>query len=798
MQCNKSLCLIALLLFCAHCFPQSALINPKWEHGFWKAKWIALGSASGNDFGVFHFRKSFTLAEKPASFVINISADNRYRLFVNGRAVCTGPARSDLANWNFETVDIAPYLNSGNNILAATVWNFAEYRPYSQISYQTAFIIQGNSENESVVNTDRSWKVIQDAGYFPNPIDRAKIQTYIVTAEGEKVDGNRYVWNFEQLNYDDSKWSPASQLWYPAKSRSYGTDGNWMFVPRSIPLAEESPQRFALVRRSDLENKTRAELAAFIAGSAPLAIPAHQKITILLDQSFLTNAYPQLICSKGKDAEIRLVYAEALIDQNRHKGNRDSIEGKRIEGLADEFVADGGEHRLYSPLFFRTFRYLQLEIQTSAEPLLIEDMRSVFTGYPFKENASFKSDQKQIDKLWQVGWRTARLCAVDTYFDCPYYEQLQYVGDTRIQAQLSLYVSGDDRLMRKAINDIGHSFIPDGLTQSRYPSRDMQVIPTFSLWWVCMIHDFWMHRKDDAFVSAHLDGIASVLRWYTDKLANNGMLGSLSWWQFVDWSWDGVDSIRVGGVPPGVSKGGSSIVTLQFAYTLQRAAQLMNAFGKKALAESYEQLAANLIRTTYTLCWDPERNLLADTYEKKEFSQHANILAILTGAIPEDQQQALLARVIADTQITQCTYYFKFYLFEALKKVKMGDQFLPLLQPWYQMLERGLTTFAEQPDPTRSDCHAWSASPLYELLSLVCGIKPAAPGFEKVLIEPSPGELKWIDGSVPHPKGNIIVHLEHNGKSIKGTVELPEGLTGTFLWQGKNMELKGGKQNIQL
>ncbi|HEX4373434.1 MAG TPA: alpha-L-rhamnosidase N-terminal domain-containing protein, partial [Puia sp.] len=565
------------LLSSTQTFSQSSLVNPKWENGFWKAKWIAHPSASGNDFGVFHFRKTFSLDEKPSSFIINISADNRYRLFVNGKSVCTGPARSDLANWNFETVDVSSYLQKGNNIIAATVWNFAEFRPYSQISYQTAFIIQGNSEKEFVLNTDKSWKVIQDLGYSPFPIDRTKIQTYIVTAEGEKVDGNKYDWNFEQLNYDDSKWSNASQLWYAAKSRTYGTDGNWMLVPRSIPLAEESAQRFASVRRSDLENENLNNYADFLYGRSSLQIPANTKVKILLDQSHLTNAYPQVIFSKGKNAEIKLVYAEALIDKNRNKGNRDSIEGKRIEGLADEFVADGSDNKMYSPLFFRTFRYLQLEIETKDEPLIINDIKSIFTGYPFKENAVFKSDKKEIDKLWQVGWRTARLCSVDTYFDCPYYEQLQYVGDTRIQAQISLYVSGDDRLMKKAINDIGNSFIPDGITQSRYPSRDMQLIPTFSLWWVCMIHDFWMHRKDDAFVRSHLDGIVQVLNWYKNHIAENGMLGSLSWWQFVDWSWDGVDSIRVGGVPPGVSKGGSSIISLQFAYTLQRASQLMNA-----------------------------------------------------------------------------------------------------------------------------------------------------------------------------------------------------------------------------
>jgi alpha-L-rhamnosidase len=204
-----------------------------------------------------------------------------------------------------------------------------------------------------------------------------------------------------------------------------------------------------------------------------------------------------------------------------------------------------------------------VDIETGSESLVINELNSRFTGYPFEEKGKFITEDKGLQRIWETGWRTARLCAMDTYMDCPYYEQLQYVGDTRIQAMISLYVAGDDRLMKKAISDIAHSFIADGLTQSRYPSRDLQVIPTFSLWWVCMIHDLYMHRKDDAFIREQLNGVENVLRWYEEKMASNGILGSLSWWQFVDWSWPWVDSIRVGGVPPGVSKGGSAIVSLQ-------------------------------------------------------------------------------------------------------------------------------------------------------------------------------------------------------------------------------------------
>jgi hypothetical protein len=789
----RILFLLLFVLATTHDNAQSSTINKRWLNGFWTARWISNPDISGIDFAVCHFRKSFELANVPASFVVHVSADNRYRLFVNGVSVGTGPARSDLANWNFESYDLAPYLHQGKNVIAATVWNFAEYRPYSQISFETAFILQGDSQKEELINSNNTWKTALDSGYHPLPVNRGKIQTYIVTAEGETLDGRKHPWDFADMECNESKWKSAQVLWYRGKSRTYGTDGNWMLVPRSIPLAEEKTQAFGAVRRSTI---TIPDAEAFLKGKSSLQLAAHGRYIILLDQSYLTNAYPKIVVDGGRDALIQFSYAEALVDSKRQKGNRDSIEGKEMLGFSDQFIPDGNQHRTYSPLFFRTFRYLQLDIETADEPLTILELSSIFTGYPFVEKAYFKSDDPELQKIWTIGWRTARLCAVDTYFDCPYYEQLQYVGDTRIQAMISLYVAGDERLMKKAIDDISHSFFGDGLTQSRYPSRDMQVIPTFSLWWVCMIHDFWMNRQDDAFISSHLDKIAAVMEWYKLKLNPEGMLGPLSWWQFVDWSWPDVDSIRVGGVPPGASHGGSSIITLQYAYTLQRAAQLMNQFGRKELAAQYQARAKSLTERTHALCWDQERGLMADDPGKKEFSQHANIMAVLTDAISATEQTSLLNKIITDKSITQCTYYFSFYLFEALKKTGMGDRFLPLLNPWKTMIAEGLTTFAENPAPTRSDCHAWSASPDYELLSLVCGIRSSSPGFREVLIEPALGNLTHIEGSVPHPMGNIIVKIEGDKDKHRAQIELPPGLSGNFSWAGHQYHLKPGKQEF--
>jgi hypothetical protein len=189
---------------------------------------------------------------------------------------------------------------------------------------------------------------------------------------------------------------------------------------------------------------------------------------------------------------------------------------------------------------------------------------------------------------------------------------------------------------------------------------------------------------------------------------------------------------------------------------------------------------------------------MANTPEKKTFSQHAGIMGILAGAIPEGQQKQVLQKILYDTSLSQATFYYRFYLTRAMVKAGMGDLYYSQLSPWRNMLNKGLTTFAEKPDPTRSDCHAWSASPEYDFLATICGITPDAAGFQKVKIAPAMGELTQINASMPVPSGTITVVLTRKNKSIKGTITLPEKLTGKFLWEGKEIQLHGGEQKVSL
>lgn len=771
---------------------QSDRISPRWLSGGWSAQWITCPAAQQRAYGVYHFRKKITLQSVPKSFVIHVTADNRYRLFVNGKPVGRGPARGDLYNWNFETYDIASYLHSGENTLAALVWNMAEYGPVAQVSNQTGFLLQGDGDEEKAANSGSSWKVMHDSAYSPCATNMgAVLRSYFVVGPGDDVQADRYPWGWQDESYDDSLWQMAEVIPTPVVPVGYGTDNLWSLTPRTIPQMEESMQRLGTVRQS-----TGLHVSdAFLNGGHPLNVPAHSKVTVLLDQRYETTAYPVLTTTGGKDAAIKISYAEALFDDKGQKGNRNDITGKTMRGFYDIFHPDGGKQRTFSPLWFRTYRYVQLDIRTGDDPLTLDDFYGLYTGYPFERKAAFASNDSSLQEIWKVGWRTARLCAGETYYDCPYYEELQYEADTRIQALISLYNTGDDRLMRKAIHDFYLSRVPEGLTQGRYPSSRLQVIPPFSLFWVSMLYDYWMHRKDDAFLQQYIDAAAGVLKWYETKIdASKEMLGPMKWWNFVDWN-----NAFPNGVPDGANDGNSAVVTLQYAYTLEQAAGLFSYFGRKELADHYEKLAQSLARSTYSHCFDKSKMEMANTPEKKTFSQHAGIMAILSGAVPAGEMQPVLKNILNDSTLSQATFYYRFYLTRAMIKAGLGDLYYSQLTPWRNMLKNGLTTFAENPDPTRSDCHAWSASPIYDFLATLCGIMPAAPGFSRVRIAPHPGTLTVINGSLPLPEGNIRVSLQRKGaKGIHATVYLPGSLTGEFIWQGKQVSLKPGSQQVDL
>ena len=299
--------------------------------------------------------------------------------------------------------------------------------------------------------------------------------------------------------------------------------------------------------------------------------------------------------------------------------------------------------------------------------------------------------------------------------DTPFWEQLQYIDDTRIQALTSYAVTGDARLARQALQAFNDSRIPDGLTQSRYPSTQPQFIPNFSLSYVDMLHDYWMYQRDDAIVKQLLPGTRSILQWFYERQFSDGFLQKMPYWTAVD-------------SPPGVRTfprmdhdGRSALVTLIFVDALQHAAQLEDAVGDKAIAAKERQVARRASSAVYRRCWNAKRNLLADTPDQTSFSEHTNIFGALTDTIPVRDQPAVMEKLISlqlghdgdePPKIAQVSYHYQFYLSRALDKGRLR----PAVPGHAGTLAYDACFRADNNtricrSQTRSDTHAWSAPP---------------------------------------------------------------------------------------
>jgi alpha-L-rhamnosidase len=758
--------------------------------GFLKAQpapWVSYPSANQTAYGVYHFRKSFDLEKVPEKLVIHVSADNRYNLFVNGQRVCYGPAKGDLQTYKYDVIDIAPFLKPGKNLLAALVYNGGEDRPLALLTVQTAFMLRAENEEFSLLNTDSGWKTYKNPAYevisYYEMLFRERwFYGFYACGGGDEVFAEKYPWGWETSDFEDFNWIPAEPLVFDKQPP-------WNLVPRNIAFMDNH-----LVFPEKIRKVSGVNIPAGVwNGKTKLSIPANTKASVLVDFEIFTMGYPELTVSGGKNSKIQVKYAEALYEAVHLKAHRDSVNGLSMFGVWDIFHADG-ETRTFRPLWKRTFRYVQFNIETKSEPLEILSYQLEYSGYPYPEMATFESDNSRLNEIFEMSKRTLRMCSGETYYDTPFYEQLSYGGDNRPISAISTYNSNDDRLLREVLRLYPQSENKEtGLFKSAYPSRFDFDMGSWSMGWIQTLHDYYFMRGDSAFVKQFSGKIDGVLRFNERHLdERTGMIGTVKNQNFIDWS------ITKGSLPrPNEMREmkQSALLTLYFAHTLDCTAKLYKELGLKEKAAHWEQLSKGIKSAVYTNCWDAEKQLFRDYADKEIFSQHTNIMAILCELLPPSEQSALLNRILTWTGFEEmASSYFSFFLFKAMEKTGQEDLYLDNLDFWYTFIDRGHTTCGETgfASHDRSDCHAWSAHPAYFLLSSVCGIKPADIGFNNVKIKPHLGNLTKLKADMPHPKGRISVDYKIKNGKLNAVIELPEGMTGTFEFKGIKMKLHEG------
>jgi hypothetical protein len=732
---------------------------------------------------------------------VHVSADERYELYLNGHRIGRGPERGDRANWYFETYDLP--LTAGSHSVVARVSALGDLAPVAQISVAHGFLLAAD---------DDRWRELLSTGvanWEAKPLGGYDFQSRPLTAVGPgfMINGAEFDWGFETGSGEG--WLPAEAMAPPLRGDWFPTDffpGSRFMKPALLPAMMDTERHMGVVRFAASDSPANARVAtpshlpaeaknwtALVQSGTRLEVPPHTKRRIIIDLEDYYCAYPQLVVGKGGGSRVEIAFDEALYldEEFKNKGNRNEIDGRFFRAAGDLFLPDGGLSRTFETLWWRAGRYVQVCVQTAGEPLVIEALSWRETRYPLELESRFTASDERLAHVIPIAMRCLQMDSHETFMDCPYYEQLMYVGDTRLEALITYVVTSDARLPRKALSLFGASQLSNGLTQSRYPARAGQVIPPFSLWWVAMIHDFASWRDDHAFVA----GLAPVARGVIDSVLrcqnDASLIGALPGWNFTDWVPDWPY-----GIPPDGDNGASGVINWHFVLTLQMLAEVEDYLDEDELAARWRRLAAQFAARITEVFWVENRGLFADDAAHTRFSEHTQCLAILGGQLPPARRDRIAAALLSDKELARTTIYFTHYLFETYRVIGRIDALLERLGLWFELEPLGFKTTFEAPEPSRSDCHAWGAHPIYHYFATILGIRPGTMGFHTVHIAPQLGLLTRVAGSLVHPLGAIEVDLTNENGCLSGRIILPAGLTGRFSHAGKMLDLKEGEQSI--
>jgi hypothetical protein len=745
-----------------------------------------------------HFRKELFIYSKdelPTSLPVHITADTRYKLYVNRQHVASGPVKGDANLWFYDEIDIAPSLKVGRNHIGVHVLRY-----FHATAYATSFprLPTGGLRIQLVDTTQPLCASIQSSTSWETTIDHA-----LKLRIDEPEDDFLHVYEHGTVSSQKRlQWVPAEVLEFQA---STGQSAPWILAPRMIPFQKIQQACFsgmhnlkscvasnawsaALLRCSN--DETPGHTSA-LSGPAALILPAGSKHEVDLEAAYHMTAFIELHFKRSGStgSTVALTYAESyetaptLVPYLRHKAHRQDY-SKELFGPRDIYQLSGGkcmddfeyhdaeDIEAIKPFHFRTFRFIRLQVDVGDSDLVLDKVVLQETNYPLDVIATVNTESDlEVKPLWETSIRTLRNCMHDCYEDCPFYEQLQYAMDTRSSILFTYYVSGDDRLPRQAIIQLRNSFVARlGLTASRAPSHKLQIIPHFSLYWISMVCDHWLYNGDRAFVMQFLPTIDAILNYFDNHLDSDLKLVRCDdrpgIWNYHDWT----EHWRPYGIPPSVTKTGISTYTnCLYAYSLKNAASLLRSVHRPAVASEYCERADLVTGAINQHCFDGTfftDSLAEATQCGKYHSQHNQAWAVLCGAAKGD----LAARVLRDSLDTKrgnfiaTSVSMSFYVLRALAVAgtnTYNEHFHRFWDPWRSQLALGLTTWEEDTVSQRSDCHAWGSAPIFEFLAEVAGIGPAEPGWAAINFEPRITLYREFEAKIPLPmqEGRSLGHV---------------------------------------
>jgi hypothetical protein len=769
---------------------------------FGQARWIWPDNIHWDLSNIYSlFRRTFELKEVPARAPLFITADQSYRLFINGRFVARGPARGFQSHWPYDEIDVRPFLKKGENLIAIRAHHPGR-STFQYISQGFAGVLVALKWGRAEVVSNTSWKVRRQTSASR---DTAPVSVQLFCQE--HIDLRKEEGDWTQPGFDDSAWAaPIERLW--------NMPPWYALEPRGIPLLVEK----------------EIEPVALLGAGEGTSAPGYEDVRDVIDLRVKEdrghvagdgNFRPLTVASteRGKFRSYlfdfgRTVVGHFVLEVEGAVGG-EIIDGHYVETIdAATLVADQTPnycrvsigHRLvcrpgafrYSFYHHYGFRYLELTVRDATAGLRLRPVLN-WTGYPLERKGSFASSDTLLEKIWETCAWTQQCCSLDAYVDTPWREQAQWWGDARVQAWNTFHLNGDTRLFRRGIAQIAGQTTPDGVTYGHSPTMAHEcVLPDFTLIWFLTLWDYYWQTGSIEPLLAHEATIEKALEYFQKHTDPRSGLITYDdrFWLFLDWT-----DIFKDGAP--------TVYNLWLLISLEKLALLYRKAKKPRAAARLEAWTRKLRVSLGKLV--NKEGLIYDGVDRKGkifrhtciHSQTLALQANLRGmkeAVVFEKILLPFIRGEVEPKVTPSAYWIT-YVFTLLEQKGFGEEVVAMIRRrWLPMVEHGTTWENFAPIVSHeSFSHAWSAHPLYHFMQIIGGITQTAPKWDAIRFRPVfIGEHN--ETVVPTPHGPITARWRKKGATVDVELKLPRGIVAQIELPGvkKGAVTKGGKWKISL
>ncbi len=780
-----------------------------------RAAWVTHPDAGNRDDLLMEFVNEFEV-DSDCEIEIHVTADQRYELSLDGEFFAAGPDRCDLDHWSFSSWKIA--LDKGKHVFRCLQWYFGVTNsPSAQITLKPGFLFATSDKaywDKLNTGSPGVWKVALLQGLrFDAELPGFITRTPILNVR-KYLEAQPYVDPVVTENGKGSTvWGAMARGWrlYPSELPEQFRAERMEKVGKVCAVYEpgEDILKEHPITREDMESPCCKEWQAMIDGIKPVTVAPNTNVKVLVDLEDYYCGYTCIEASGGDREHICIRWAESLYKPGTgHKGNRSEILGKTMQSRtdSDRFEDLPPEGALCRHFWWRSGRYMELTVCAGDAPVTVKRFGFRETRYPLEDHGEICFGNPRLDEPVKIYRRVMQMCSHETFMDCPYYEQLMYVGDSRMEA-LTFYMMDPGHALPLRSNLLfswSRNSSWEGLVGEHYPSHTPQLSSTFSMIWPGMVLDLLKYRRIPQHQAVRLRNSArGVVDAICEYLNGDDLLEHLPGWSFEDWvvGWTiGISKAETLEQALGYNGAVRCMFNLHCLMMLKFVMELEDFEGGSALRKAYMQELYDRVKAAVMKnFWDEERAAFRNDLEGlNDYCEHTISLAIIAGILTPEQQERAFHTLITDPDLYRTTIYFKFYLFEAFRMMGRADLIANYMDIWNDSLAQGAVTTWEAPGDTRSDCHAWGAHPYYHYYSSIAGIRPASFGFRTVSIEPQMGELPTVKGRMPHPDGYITFDFRNGAECFSGEVTLPAGVTGSFRLKGEEIALHEGLNAIKV